>query len=53
MICLVLRSPWSNEYNPPLEDGVVPPPKLRALELDANEKFDKYRELCDVKCILD
>ncbi|KAM6490561.1 F-actin-capping protein subunit beta [Amanita muscaria] len=39
------RSPWSNEYDPPLEDGTMPTPKLRKLEIAANEAFDTYREL--------
>ncbi|CAK5268364.1 unnamed protein product [Mycena citricolor] len=39
------RSPWSNEYDPPLDDGTVPTPKLRKLEIAANEAFDTYREL--------
>ncbi|KAG6374375.1 F-actin-capping protein subunit beta [Boletus reticuloceps] len=39
------RSPWSNEYDPPLEDGTTPSPKLRKLEISANEAFDTYREL--------
>ncbi|TBU32603.1 f-actin capping protein beta subunit [Dichomitus squalens] len=39
------RSPWSNEYDPPLEDGTVPTPKLRKLEITANEAFDTYREM--------
>ena len=38
-------SPWSNEYDPPLEDGTVPTPKLRKLEIVANETFDTYREM--------
>lgn len=38
-------SPWSNEYDPPLEDGTTPSPKLRKLEIAANEAFDTYREL--------
>ena len=42
---LPLRSPWSNEYDPPLEDGTVPSPKLRKLEITANEAFDTYREM--------
>lgn len=40
------RSPWSNEYDPPLDDGTVPTPKLRKLEITANEAFDTYREMC-------
>lgn len=39
------RSPWSNEYDPPLEDGTVPSLKLRKLEITANEAFDTYREM--------
>jgi len=39
------RSPWSNEYDPPLEDGTVPSPKLRKLEIAAKEAFDTYREM--------
>jgi capping protein beta len=42
---LPTRSPWSNEYDPPSEDGPVPPPKLRKLEIAANEAFDTYREM--------
>src|SRR5258707_13636484 len=39
------RSPWSNEYDPPLDDGAVPSSKMRKLEIQANEAFDTYREL--------
>ncbi|PCH42466.1 F-actin capping protein beta subunit [Wolfiporia cocos MD-104 SS10] len=39
------RSPWSNEYDPPFEDGTVPTAKLRKLEITANEAFDMYREM--------
>ncbi|KAJ7285199.1 F-actin-capping protein subunit beta [Mycena rebaudengoi] len=39
------RSPWSNEYDPPLEDGTIPTAKLRKLEIAANEAFDTYREM--------
>ncbi|KAH8075059.1 hypothetical protein JL721_1048 [Aureococcus anophagefferens] len=39
------RSPWSNAYEPPLDDGFVPSAKLRALEVEANALFDAYREL--------
>ncbi|KIM33640.1 hypothetical protein M408DRAFT_158156 [Serendipita vermifera MAFF 305830] len=39
------RSPWSNEYDPPLEDGTVPSSKLRRLEIAANDAFDTYREM--------
>lgn len=40
------RSPWSNAYNPPLEEGFAPSPALRELEVAANEVFDMYREVC-------
>jgi len=39
------RSPWSNSYDPPLEDGSMPSEKLRKLEIDANHAFDQYREM--------
>lgn len=39
------RSPWSNQYDPPIEDGFKPADKLRELEVEANELFDAYREL--------
>jgi capping protein beta len=39
------RSPWSNKYDPPLEDGAMPSERLRQLEVDANAAFDLYRDL--------
>lgn len=39
------RSPWSNVYDPPLEDGAMPSERLRKLEIDANAAFEQYREL--------
>jgi len=39
------RSPWSNAYDPPLEDGAKPSKQLRDLEVAANEVFDIYRDL--------
>eukprot|EP00581_Thalassiosira_minuscula_P008074 CAMPEP_0183705910 /NCGR_PEP_ID=MMETSP0737-20130205/2879_1 /TAXON_ID=385413 /ORGANISM="Thalassiosira miniscula, Strain CCMP1093" /LENGTH=295 /DNA_ID=CAMNT_0025933177 /DNA_START=114 /DNA_END=1001 /DNA_ORIENTATION=+ len=39
------RSPWSNAYFPPLDDGFRPSQRLRSLELHANEVFDVYRGL--------
>jgi len=39
------RSPWSNEYDPPLLDGTQPSEKLRKLEIAANDAFDTYREM--------
>jgi len=39
------RSPWSNQYDPPLEDGAMPSERLRKLEIDANTAFDQYREM--------
>lgn len=42
---LFCRSPWTNTYSPPLEDGVLPSDDLRKMEVEANELFDAYREL--------
>lgn len=40
------RSPWSNEYEPPLdEEGAMPSDRLRRLEIEANDAFDNYRQL--------
>ncbi|KAF2099411.1 F-actin capping protein, beta subunit [Rhizodiscina lignyota] len=41
------RSPWSNQFEPPVEDGegVVPSERVRKIEVAANEAFDTYREL--------
>jgi len=39
------RSPWSNSYDPPLDDGAMPSDRLRKLEEDANNAFDQYREM--------
>lgn len=36
-------SPWSNAYYPAMEDGFLPSPRLRALEIEANKLFDVYR----------
>lgn len=39
------RSPWSSEYDPPLDDGTQPPTALRELEIRANDAFNTYRQL--------
>ncbi|XP_072036199.1 F-actin-capping protein subunit beta-like [Amphiura filiformis] len=39
------RSPWSNEYDPPLQGGAMPSGRLRKLEIEANAAFDQYREM--------
>lgn len=41
------RSPWSNEYEPPVMEGspLKPDERLRRLEVVANEAFDTYRTL--------
>mmetsp|Transcript_18670 Transcript_18670/g.24376 ORF Transcript_18670/g.24376 Transcript_18670/m.24376 type:complete len:287 (+) Transcript_18670:181-1041(+) len=39
------RSPWSNKYDPPIEDGFKPSSQLRKLEEKCNVVFDTYREL--------
>lgn len=36
------RSPYCNEYSPPLTDGVVPSPALRALELQMLDAWRSY-----------
>lgn len=38
------RSPWSNTYFPPMDDGFVPDARLRAMEIEANKIFDIYRK---------
>ncbi|XP_077224279.1 subunits of heterodimeric actin filament capping protein Capz superfamily [Tasmannia lanceolata] len=38
------RSPWSNKYHPPLEDGPYPSDHLRKLEVEANDVFAIYRD---------
>ncbi|VDK19187.1 unnamed protein product [Anisakis simplex] len=38
------RSPWSNTYDPPLEDGAMPSDKLRKLEVEVNAAFEAYRD---------
>ena len=37
------RSPWTSRYYPPIENGLQPSDRLRSIELDLNEAFDKYR----------
>ncbi|GAV00766.1 hypothetical protein RvY_11567 [Ramazzottius varieornatus] len=39
------RSPWSNKYDPALDDGTVPSERLRKLEVEANAAFDQYRDM--------
>ena len=41
------RSPWSNKYDPPIDDGdgFVPSDSLRPLEIQFNDVFDAYRNL--------
>jgi len=39
------RSPWSNEYDPPLEDPTLPSSRMRKLEIAANDAFDTYKEM--------
>jgi capping protein (actin filament) muscle Z-line, beta len=39
------RSPWSNEFDPPIDDGTLPSERVRKLEVAANEAFDVYRGL--------
>jgi capping protein beta len=39
------RSPWTNQYEPALDDGAMPSERLRRLEVEANSAFDQYREM--------
>ncbi|KAJ3212754.1 F-actin-capping protein subunit beta [Entophlyctis luteolus] len=39
------RSPWSDQYDPPITDGTHPSERLRKLEIATNEAFDVYRDL--------
>lgn len=39
------RSPWSNQFDPPLEDGALPSLRMRTMEQNANEVLNIYREL--------
>jgi len=39
------RSPWSNTYFPPSDDGFVPTANLRKMEMESNDIFDTYRKL--------
>jgi capping protein beta len=42
------RSPWSNEFEPPIEDedgGTKPSERLRQLEVKMGEAMDVYRDL--------
>ena len=45
-LLIICRSPWTNTYDPPLDDeGAMPSERLRRLEVEANEAFDQYREM--------
>jgi capping protein beta len=37
-------SPWSNKYDPPVAEGLVPPASLRELEVQANNVFLAYAQ---------
>ncbi|CAG9334504.1 unnamed protein product [Blepharisma stoltei] len=39
------RSPYSNNYQPPLPESSVPSAELRQVEVKANEIFNEYRKL--------
>merc|ERR1719198_2387784 len=41
------RSPWSNKYDPPLEDGLTPVAALRSLEVEANKTLALYAQRSD------
>lgn len=44
IVGMACRSPWSNKYDPPLEDGTVPSEEMRNLEVEANDVFSVYRD---------
>ncbi|CAD6192455.1 unnamed protein product [Caenorhabditis auriculariae] len=39
------RSPWSNTYDPPLEDAQYPSERMRKLEIEVNAAFESYRDM--------
>lgn len=39
------RSPWSNEFDPPIDDGAIPSERVRKMEVEANTAFDVYRSM--------
>lgn len=39
------RSPWSNEFSPPLDDATYPSERVRKMEIEANSAFDVYRTM--------
>lgn len=39
------RSPWSNEFEPEVEDGAKPSEKVRKMEVGMGEAVEVYREL--------
>lgn len=41
---LIKRSPFSNEYDPPMEEGVLPSEKLREMEIQFNNVFKAYTQ---------
>ncbi|PAV82718.1 hypothetical protein WR25_16139 [Diploscapter pachys] len=39
------RSPWTNQFDPPIEDAQLPSEKMRKLEVEANAAFESYRDM--------
>ncbi|CAD5214975.1 unnamed protein product [Bursaphelenchus xylophilus] len=39
------RSPWSNVYDPPLDEATYPPEELRKMEVEANALFQGYVDM--------
>jgi len=39
------RSPYTNVYEPPFPDGMLPTPELRAIEMRSNELLDLYHPM--------
>ncbi|KAH0791722.1 F-actin-capping protein subunit beta [Histomonas meleagridis] len=55
--CDSYRSPHSNVYFPPLDEGILPSDRLREMEIKANKVFQNYRQryyhnsgICSVYC---
>lgn len=39
------RSPWSNDFDPPIDDAAYPSERVRKMEVEANTAFDVYRSM--------
>lgn len=39
------RNPWTNEFEPSLDDATYPSDRVRKMEVEANAAFDVYRQM--------